>query len=619
MSFHFGDLTPAPFTTNFLEELRDAIDFAAALADADQCIVTADARREALRRRADQDAARMEALTRSMTAAADAADKGESGSATGALAAELTKLIAQRREAAEAAAKRKLAEDIRAIEAETLAARADYFPMLERYLLARDPPTASQTLRVELVGVKKDERRYTADIVGRSDLGLDWSIEVAVPVSEDGAAWTEPMRVDDVADGLAIVAPHLAGLIKKEVKSKKTKVGRHFVTKIVDDGATLRIEIRDEIGKPDGYDVTADLAKRVVAVAKAGEEDDLTVGAFPVAAEDEEPLLAMAAKLRLMAHALPKKRLVAARFDGLPFDGENTDAQPKLVQLVSRLAQRLGPLVDEIAVRSRSDEELVLRRIMEDGRREELFMPKSRLREQLVGLDDAHRDLFAPVDSALEASNVAEAQTIDVDEPAPPSVARSEVPAAVVPYARRDSNKQMAAVKPPPPPAAKPPPPPPKSPTPAPVLEIEPEEPGPPSTRTAVLVATLKEIRALTRDKKFDDAFRRYAALVGSPEFKSYRLEDQRQALKLMIFTKGLPQIPSEDVRAAHRAALPALQALVVQHRDPADYEMLGMAYVAIDEPEKATEIFKKALDIERGRNPGSDLCGDLMRRVSQL
>ena len=48
MAFLFGDLTPAPFTTNFLEELRDVIDFAASIAEADQRIVTADASRETL-------------------------------------------------------------------------------------------------------------------------------------------------------------------------------------------------------------------------------------------------------------------------------------------------------------------------------------------------------------------------------------------------------------------------------------------------------------------------------------------------------------------------------------------------------------------------------------------
>ena len=74
MAYLYGDLSPAPFTTNFLEELRDAVDFAAALADADQCVVTADARREALRRRADEETARIDALVNGIGAAIQHAD-----------------------------------------------------------------------------------------------------------------------------------------------------------------------------------------------------------------------------------------------------------------------------------------------------------------------------------------------------------------------------------------------------------------------------------------------------------------------------------------------------------------------------------------------------------------
>jgi hypothetical protein len=94
-------------------------------------------------------------------------------------------------------------------------------------------------------------------------------------------------------------------------------------------------------------------------------------------------------------------------------------------------------------------------------------------------------------------------------------------------------------------------------------------------------------------------------------------VEDQRQALKLMILAKP-PANASDDMRQAHRAALPVLEALS-RDGDPADYEMLGVAYAVLDDPTKATEIFKEALTIERARNPASDLCGNLMRRVSQL
>jgi hypothetical protein len=499
------------------------------------------------------------------------------------------------------------------------------------------------------------------------------------------------MRVDDAVESLAITAPHLTGLIKKEVKPKRTKIDRHFVTSFVDDGGSVRVEVRDVIGKPDGFDIIADLVRSVIMVTKTGEEDDETAGTFDVAIEDQAPLFELAAKLRLTARALPKKKLASATFDKMPFDGENTGAQPKLVQLVSRLADRLAPSVEEVARRSRSDDELVLRRVLDDGRREELFMSKSRIREQLDGLDSDHRDLFIAVDSALDATEITETKTIDVDElskkkeqapepatEAPSHAVRSEVPPAVSPYVRRDSNKQMAAVrveiaksappvlelspdsleaKPvleispdsitdasrppsrpvirpivrtesrpvvrvPAPPAASAPPSPPAPPPPPPAPPEPPadvEEP-PSSSRTGELKAMLKTARALSKEGKHDESYRAYASLFSSAAFQASRPEDQRAVLKMMIHAK-IPQAltASEDSKAAHKAAMPALSALLVAHRDPADYEMLGMAYVILDEPEKAMGIFKKALEIERARSPGSDLCGDLMRRVSQL
>ena len=84
-----------------------------------------------------------------------------------------------------------------------------------------------------------------------------------------------------------------------------------------------------------------------------------------------------------------------------------------------------------------------------------------------------------------------------------------------------------------------------------------------------------------------------------------------------MIFG-GVSPSPSEEMRAAHRVALPFVQALVLEQRDAADYEMLGMTYLALEAPEKATEMFRKALEIERARNPASELCDSLMRRVSE-
>lgn len=604
MAFLFGDLTPAPFTTNFLEELRDVIDFAASIAEADQRIVTVEASRDTLRKRADEEAARLEALVRSVIAAADAAEKGKEGSFATSLAAEISAIVVARHEVASAALTARLTESVRALEADTQVARTNYFVLLEEYLLAHVPPSAAETLRVELVAAKKDERRYVAEILGRSDVGLDWSIEMAV----DEDPWKAPLRVDRVADGLAILAPQLTGLIKKEVKLKKQKLDRHVVTKLVRDDATLHFELRSEVGADEGFDISAALDDDGLVVVKVGEPGDVTLGPFEVADEDKASLLGLASKLRDLTGTLAKKRLVASSFEGLPFDGTNDAAQPKLVELVSRLVAKLAPLVDEVAGRSRSEEELVLRVKLADGRREEIFMPKARLRESLEPLDAAHRQLFRALATAFDAKPSLVVPSLDADAAAPAPI-RSEVP----PLVRRRSGNMQAVVVPASAPVPVEPAPEPVEPAP------EPEAPPPSSApRSTELVATLKHIRGITKDGHVDEAFRQYAALFSSPAFAACPADDQRQALKLMLFGKTPPS-PTDEMRAAYRAAAPALQALIVVHREPADYEMLGMAYVGMDEPEKGSEIFKKALDLERAKNPSSDLCGNLMRRVSQL
>src|SRR6188474_1765177 len=123
MAYLYGDLSPAPFTTNFLEELRDAIDFAAALADADQCIGTAGARRDALKRSADDETSRIEALVNGIGSAIENADKGDEHSVTMMLANEVSKTVGERRSAAEVAIEKRLAAQLKTLEAEMLEAR----------------------------------------------------------------------------------------------------------------------------------------------------------------------------------------------------------------------------------------------------------------------------------------------------------------------------------------------------------------------------------------------------------------------------------------------------------------------------------------------------------------
>lgn len=133
------------------------------------------------------------------------------------------------------------------------------------------------------------------------------------------------------------------------------------------------------------------------------------------------------------------------------------------------------------------------------------------------------------------------------------------------------------------------------------------------------LVSTIKTIVGHARAGRLDEAYTAYRALFSSPAFRAYDPSDRRQALRLMIHAKGVPDPATPAMVDAHRAAIEPLTELVSSHNDPADFEMLGMCHVVVGNEAGAGAVFRAALAIERERNPQSDLCGTLMKRVSML
>jgi hypothetical protein len=133
------------------------------------------------------------------------------------------------------------------------------------------------------------------------------------------------------------------------------------------------------------------------------------------------------------------------------------------------------------------------------------------------------------------------------------------------------------------------------------------------------LVSSVKRIRMLSQGGDLDAAYNGYRDLFASPVFPTYKPEDQRKALQLMILNKNAPRKPTETMIDAHRAAVPALTELVSVYQDPGDHEMLGICHVLLGNEDSASHIFREGLALERQRNPSSDLCGELMKRISML
>jgi len=130
------------------------------------------------------------------------------------------------------------------------------------------------------------------------------------------------------------------------------------------------------------------------------------------------------------------------------------------------------------------------------------------------------------------------------------------------------------------------------------------------------LVTTLKHIMSVAKGGDTDAANGLYAELFTSPEFAAYPAGDQRQALKLLVHAKRTGPRPA-SVLETHRAAIGPLTALTEAHGEPADYEMLGMCHLVLDNIEAAGQMARTGLNIERTRTPESDLCGRLMKLLA--
>jgi len=133
------------------------------------------------------------------------------------------------------------------------------------------------------------------------------------------------------------------------------------------------------------------------------------------------------------------------------------------------------------------------------------------------------------------------------------------------------------------------------------------------------LSVAVKEIIAKAKEGGLDAGYAGYKALFASPAFASYRAEDQRVALRLVVLMKGAPQVPTAAMKEAHQVAAGLLTALVSAHAEPSDHELLGVCHVVLGDEASAGVVFRAGLDLERARDPQSKLCGTLMKRVSMV
>jgi hypothetical protein len=134
----------------------------------------------------------------------------------------------------------------------------------------------------------------------------------------------------------------------------------------------------------------------------------------------------------------------------------------------------------------------------------------------------------------------------------------------------------------------------------------------------AIIKIAVKQAIGLARESRWDEFFTTYAQLFHAAEFAQNKDEDQRQALKLMIMTRGVPAPTSQAGVQAYQAAWYAITRLINANNDPRDYELLGLTHLRLGDEEGARKIFQTGHEAAIAANDG-DLCGVYLRHLSML
>jgi hypothetical protein len=415
-SYLYGDSTPSPLKTDFIAFLRDAFDFTVQVLLCDARLTEATQRVTQLSQATERDVQNVEAFAVEVSGALDRISIGPAESLASRCAARVRQTVADvvrseidsARAAVQASTGR--ANQAASTERETCAR------VFEALVLRHTLPEATGSMRLVLEGAG-----YSAQSTASTPYGLKWALALEIPQSHPLA---HVLRLDRLVERLEVGAPEEAGWLHKEIKIRPQRFDRLHLTELSVDPAETRIKLR---AAPDGNGPGFDLAfqHKTGAVQLRRVQDAGTVPDAPydVTGEDVARLQSLRESLRGMLAELAehKKSLLQASIDDTPLKELES---PRL--LADRLIGNIAPTVQQIARRTLSPGELVLKRLVRDNQREEVFLSKSELEKKMEPLPPSLRHAFDP----LELWGEAAAQKV-----VPAARARMETPSSMSPRA----------------------------------------------------------------------------------------------------------------------------------------------------------------------------------------
>jgi hypothetical protein len=387
MRFLYGDSTPFPLETNFIDTLKAVVAASSALLHVDRALADDEKAARAARTGAEEEAAGFDALARSLLAAIQPHLEGAEASPVAVVASRVVKAalpvldgargeIAQRRDAA-----------LREIETRGAELRRAIPGTLDAFFSANELPGTAW--RFEWKAGPGDERACLMTPI-TTTFGLEALLEVDVPAT---SLFARAFKLADLAKGILVRVPTAAGWMKKGTELKPTLLDSFFVTEVMISPVRASFVLRRPGKAPlPGLEIVVrsegHIGSRLRPLPAAGEpvED-------PVLLDGLESTAAMTIAGKLEEHMveLAKGR---RRLERATFEGGNVRALERPATLAKRLIETVAPLTHELRRRAATSTELVLKCELGSGRREEIYVERRELIDCYRDLDDERRAIF---------------------------------------------------------------------------------------------------------------------------------------------------------------------------------------------------------------------------------
>jgi len=417
MSYLFGDSTPSKLEVNFIDFLRDAVHFSVQVLLVEQRIAQGHAHTRSLEQLTAEELERLQKLPPLVATALDGMTTARPDSATARCAVAISSSAFDLVLAEAGTLRSTLENAIKERDAQAKVEGERSVRALEKLLLQHDLPDTVEDIRITLA----NGERYAARSHLMTEAGLDVVLELEIPAEH---LFEKLVRVDRLTERLEVHAPELGGWLHKEVKQRAQRLEKHYVSELTvgPSGGKLGLRASPD-GTGPGFDFVFSQSAPRVRLLRVDQKQEPSLN---VEEGDAKQLSAFFDKLTLAARTLRahRKKLLEARFDGEPL----RDYEKPSV-LVSRLVAAVAPVVQEIASRSQSPNELVLRRILGQDRREEIFLSKTELKRALEPLAENHRTLFDPLWAPTPPPLKREVPPLPVEPLPAETVTEIEVPA----------------------------------------------------------------------------------------------------------------------------------------------------------------------------------------------